>query len=105
MTQEFKSKVLKESMTFTEGFEQEAFEEGVCFALHNIWHEPKEKPKAPSRVLASRGLMTETFDYVGTKHSVDTLKCYTRLCYLDDILPEKEPLYWDEEKGTIILEL
>ena len=90
MTQEFKAKVLKESMTFTEGFEQEAFEEGVCFALNNIWHEPKEKPQVPSRVLVSRGIMTETFDYTGTKHSVDTLETYTRWCYLEDILPKEK---------------
>ena len=90
MTEDFKSKVKKESETFTENFESEAFMEGVCFALENIWHELKEKPKVPSRVLASRGLMTETFDYIGTKHSVDTLEAYTRWCYLEDILPKKK---------------
>ena len=90
MTEDFKAKVVERAITYTDPFESEAFKDGVQFVLNSIWHEPKEKPQVPSRVLASRGLMTETFDYVGTKYSVDTLETYTRWCYLEDILPKEK---------------
>ena len=89
MTDELKAKILRKSINYAD-FERSAFGEGINFILNSIWHEPKEKPIIPSRVLASRGLMTETFDYIGTKHSVDTLEAYTRWCYLEDILPKEK---------------
>ena len=114
MTEDFKSKVKKESETFTENFESEAFIEGVCFALENIWHSSNEEPNYTKGFLyqLSDG-RCDVFKGEESKHFFDVLKLLlrdkgvsiTQWCYLEDILPEKEPLYWDEEKGTVTLEL
>lgn len=105
MTQEFKAKVLKESMKYVEGFEQEAFEDGVVFGLNNIWHDATEFKgvkymRINKKVLGVGHGRAEVGIIEVEDGRIDLLDdgggcvmCMLdtdKFCYLDDILPKQE---------------
>ena len=114
MTEDFKTKVIERAITYTDPFESEAFKNGASFVLDNIWHSSNEEPDYTKNFLyqLSDG-RCDVFKGEESKHFFDALKLLLRdkgvsiaqWCYFEDILPEKEPLYWNEENEKIILEL
>ena len=85
MTQEFKQKVLKESLTYTESSDQSAFEDGVCFALNNIWHDTREVPKFDNIVVLRYIDGVRSCQYCG-----QSMQGVLGWCYLEDILPKEK---------------
>lgn len=70
---------------YAKGF-REGFIEGAEWYRKNVWHPSSEKPVAPSRVVLSTGLMIETLDFTGSKHSCDMLRIYNKWAYLNDLI-------------------
>jgi len=63
------------------------YEMGRKHQRDGVWHDVREEPKVPSRIVTFTGLAVDAWDYTGTKYCHDVLSIQEGWAYLEDILP------------------